>query len=78
MLSFAFVGETPSPVRSQQAEAFAKKLKTVNIAAEVADASDRKHREIIAWFGWAEDNVTRQALVFLQALRKQPAAADSQ
>ena len=65
------IGETPSPIRPDQANALAKKLKVVNIAVEVVDASDRNHREINAWFGWTADDVTRKALVFLEALRKQ-------
>jgi len=65
------MGETPSPIRPDQANALAKKLKAVNIAVEVVDASDRNHREINAWFGWTADDVTRKALVFLEALRKQ-------
>jgi acetyl esterase/lipase len=67
------IGATPSPVRPEQANAFSKKLKTANIAAEVVDASDRNHREINAWFGWAKDDVTRKALAFLEALLKQAA-----
>jgi len=64
------IGATPSPVRFEQANALAKKLKAVNIPVEVVDASDRNHREINAWFGWAKDDVTRKALAFLEALRK--------
>ena len=66
------IGATPSPVRPKQANALAKKFKTVNIAVEVVNASDRNHREINTWFGWAKDDVTRKSLAFLEALRKQP------
>jgi hypothetical protein len=29
---------------------------------------EARNREINAWFGWAKDDVTRKALVFLEAL----------
>jgi len=59
----------PNPARPAHANAFAKALRAAGVPAKVVDASDRSHAEINAWFGKADDRVTREARAFLHAIR---------
>ncbi len=63
------LGNFRNPLRAEQANAFARRLVDVGIAAEVVDASDRNHGEINARFGKSDDpKVTGKAKAFLEAI----------